>query len=337
MISFLGLENFLVTDDLGSYFVSNYQYMEAVLFGLFFGTATFFVNRLVENTDIYKLTYGKIILVKTALYFVAVIVVSTLIALLLEFLGIIPANISVLLDPNRLPVVFWISAIVFFMFSTVQINFLALMNKKFGPGNLLRIFAGKYHQPVVENRLFLFLDLNDSTSIAEKLGHIKYSRLLQDCFLQLNRLVMNREAEIYQYVGDEAVLTWKFNREDVILKPVQLFFAYQQRLQKRAEYYEQMFGLVPEFKAGLHGGAVTVAEIGDIKREIAYHGDVVNTASRLRSACNQFKKKFLASQLVDKKLLKDQGYQVEEMGKIHLKGKSREVKVFSIEALGQVN
>ncbi len=333
MVKFLGIEQYFISNDLSRYFISNYQYVESILFGLFFGTATFFVNILVEHTNIHKLTYGKIILVKTILYFIAIIIVFLLIALLLELLDIIPSNVTQIFDPDSVPLIFWFSAAIFFILSTMQINFLVLMNKKFGPGNLLKIFMGKYHQPVVENRLFLFLDLKDSTAIAEKLGHIKYSQLLQDCFLELNRLVMNEDAEIYQYVGDEAVLTWKFNREDVILKPVQLFFAYQKKLEKKAGFYEMMFGLVPEFKAGLHGGSVTVAEVGDIKREIAYHGDVVNTTSRLRSACNEFHKKFLASELINKKLIRDQGFSIDEIGKIHLKGKSREVKVFSIELL----
>jgi adenylate cyclase len=59
---------------------------------------------------------------------------------------------------------------------------------------------------------------------------------------------------------------------------------------------------VPEFKAGVNAGVVTVAEIGDLKREIAYHGDVVNTAARLRSACNEFDKQLLASEYVIKNL-----------------------------------
>lgn len=96
------------------------------------------------------------------------------------------------------------------------INFIVLMAKKFGPGHMFQIIMGRYHKPSTENRIFMFLDLKDSTTIAEKLGHIIYSKLLQQCFFDLNKLIPNSRAEIYQYVGDEAVLTWKIKNSNPI-------------------------------------------------------------------------------------------------------------------------
>lgn len=177
----------------------------------------------------------------------------------------------------------------------------------------------------------MFLDLKDSTTIAENLGHIIYSKLLQKCFLDMSKLILQSGAEIYQYVGDEAVLTWKVRNYDTeFIKPIQMFFAYKKKLEKRAPYYKQKFGLVPEFKAGVNAGVVTVAEIGDLKREIAYHGDVVNTASRLRSACNEFDRQLLASEYVIKNLKEPLDYSIEEIGEVNLKGKQKPIKVFSI-------
>lgn len=76
---------------------------------------------------------------------------------------------------------------------------------------------------------------------------------------------------------------------------------------------------------------VTVAEIGDLKREIAYHGDVVNTASRLRSACNEFEKEILASEYVVRNINGNYNYSIKEMGEVNLKGKRNRIKVFSID------
>ena len=55
----------------------------------------------------------------------------------------------------------------------------------------------------------MFLDLKSSTSHAERLGHIKFSRLLQDCFNDLTDTVKKFNMEIHKYIGDEVVLTWK--------------------------------------------------------------------------------------------------------------------------------
>ena len=56
---------------------------------------------------------------------------------------------------------------------------------------------------------------------------------------------------------------------------------------QRREYYEQEYGVYPEFKAGLHGGALMVAEVGSVKKELAYHGDVINTSARIQAECNK--------------------------------------------------
>jgi adenylate cyclase len=232
---------------------------------------------------------------------------------------------------TRFPWYFYLGGISFFVLSTMLINFISLMNRKFGPGQMWLIFLGKYSKPITENRIFMFLDLKDSTTIAEKLGHIIYSKLLQQVFLDMSKLILRSDAEIYQYVGDEAVLTWKIKNYDTeFIKPIQLFFAYRRRLEKRKSYYKNKFGLMPEFKAGVNAGVVTVAEIGDLKREIAYHGDVVNTAARLRSACNEFNKQLLASEYVIMNLKEPIEYSIEEIGEVNLRGKRNPIKVFSI-------
>lgn len=42
---------------------------------------------------------------------------------------------------------------------------------KYGPGMFWSMLSGEYLKPKIENRIFIFLDINESTSIAEQLGH----------------------------------------------------------------------------------------------------------------------------------------------------------------------
>ena len=86
--------------------------------------------------------------------------------------------------------------------------FILQVNEKFGQGVLINMLRGKYHLPKEEDRIFMFMDLKSSTSFAEKLGHIKYSQFLQDCFFDITDVVTKNDAKIYQYVGDEVVLSW---------------------------------------------------------------------------------------------------------------------------------
>jgi adenylate cyclase len=315
--------------------VSNKQYLEAILFGFLFGTATFGINLAVDYTSIHHMSFGKTIILKTLLYSIAIGVIFFLMAGIIFTSGLSPVDVEgfqEFFSTKEVSPHFYFGIAAFFIMSTLLINFIALVSKKFGPGQMFLIFLGKYNKPLTENRIFMFLDLKDSTTIAERLGHIVYSKLLQQCFIDLNKLISMSGAQIYQYVGDEAVLTWKVKQySKIFAEPIKLFFRYKKKLEKRSKFYKSKFGIVPEFKAGIHAGVVTVAEIGDIKREIAYHGDVVNTASRLRSACNEFDKKLLASEYVVRNTDNTDKYEISEIGSVKLKGKINSIKVFSIE------
>ena len=173
------------------------------------------------------------------------------------------------------------------------------------------------------------MDLKSSTAIAEQLGHFEYSQLIQDCFYDLNEVTPKYEAEIYQYVGDEAVLSWSYNRGLSKTNCLHLFFEFQDKIKLKAPFYLKKYGLLPEFKAGIHGGNVMVSEVGVIKKELAYHGDVVNTTSRIQGECNRYGVPILISE----KLLADlnmNGFGSKFMGNVLLKGKQKEVKIHTV-------
>jgi len=100
-----------------------------------------------------------------------------------------------------------VAALVFVAVSSSVITFIRQMVERSGAKVIRNLISGKYHRPREETRIFLFLDLRSSTTMAEKLGHVLYSRLIQDCFRDLTECAIAHEVEIYQYVGDEAVLT----------------------------------------------------------------------------------------------------------------------------------
>ena len=178
----------------------------------------------------------------------------------------------------------------------------------------------------------MFLDLKASTTIAESIGHIRYSSLVQDFFRDLG-VVARYDAEVYQYVGDEAVLTWKLENGLRTANCLNAFFAFKAKLARRSEYYTTRYGLVPEFKAGLNAGKIVMAEVGEIKREIAYHGDTINTAARIQGACNEFGAELLISenlhQMIDWPSNPD--LQASQIGDILLKGKTQAVKLYAVE------
>ena len=101
-------------------------------------------------------------------------------------------------------------------------------------------------------------------------------------------------------------------------------------LRKQAPKYQQMFDLVPEFKAGFHYGKVTTGEIGIIKKEIIFTGDVLNTTARIQGLCNHFGVDIIISADLLKKLDLAPRFQVQTLGENELKGRDEKIELFTI-------
>jgi adenylate cyclase len=177
----------------------------------------------------------------------------------------------------------------------------------------------------------MFLDMKGSTTHAERLGPLTYCRLVQDCFNDLTDAALAHEVEIYQYAGDEAILTWRVPNGLKDANCVAVFFQFDEALRDKADYYRARYGIVPEFKAGVNLGTVTAAEIGVLKRDIAYFSDVLNTAARIQSKCNEFDRRLLISGALRSALASVPRLPaMERIGDIALKGKELPVEIYAV-------
>ena len=199
-----------------------------------------------------------------------------------------------------------------------------------GHGVLLKYFMGRYHTPVEEDRIFMFVDLKSSTTIAEDIGHRKFHSLLNDFFCDITNPIIQNNGEIYKYVGDEVIITWPIKKGLKNSNCIRVFFEMKNNIDKKKKKYLAKYGLLPEFKAGLHCGKVIVGEMGDIKSEIAYLGDVVNTAARIQAECNVHNADFLVSDVLFRQLELPHFFEFKELGSISLKGKHQETKLLKI-------
>ena len=199
------------------------------------------------------------------------------------------------------------------------------VNSKFGQESFWNIIRGKYNTPKEEKRIFMFLDLNSSTAIAEQLGDETYHAFLKDFFADITNPILENKGEIYQYVGDEVVIAWNYEDGKKDLHCLKCFFDMKLHIQKRKEKYLRLYGVIPSFKAGIHCGKVIAGEIGIIKRDITYSGDVLNTTSRILNKCGEFNEEIIASAelLSEVSFIKD--YITRPLGAIKLKGKEKEV------------
>lgn len=224
----------------------------------------------------------------------------------------------------------FVQILVFSLAVSFMTNFVRQVNRLLGHNALLLFITGKYHQPVEEERIFMFLDLNSSTTIAERLGNIRYHNFLNDFFHDISPAIVESKGRIYQYVGDEVVVTWTKEKGLKDANCINCYFRIAAAIHMQAEKYEQQYGFIPEFKAGYHYGPVISGEIGDVKREIVYHGDTVNTAARIRSECTRVERDLLLSGDLLKNLPPTDYLSPQSIGKIQLRGKTEEVELFSI-------
>ena len=217
----------------------------------------------------------------------------------------------------------------------VMMNTLLRIRSLIGGRVLLNFLLGRYHRPLREQRVFLFIDIADSTHLSELLGDLEVQALISRFFFDIARPIAEHGGETHRYIGDEIVITWPLDNTTRDARCIECLFDIEDLIDARSAQYQSEFGAVPRFRAGMHGGSVVASEVGDDKREIVYFGDTINTAARLQSLCKQMKRRFLVSgELLD--ILKPPSRtQSEHMGEITLRGKSKSVAVYAISRNGQ--
>ncbi len=208
-------------------------------------------------------------------------------------------------------------------------NFIRRAIRRIGKGNFKNWIFGLMNKPREDERIFMFIDMKSSTTIAEQLSHRKFSHLVQDIFNDL-AIIDNYGGEIYQYLGDGAIISWPLERGLKNLNFLRGYFSFTNLIAKREQYYLRKYDMIPTFKAGMHVGKVMVLQVGRIRRDISYNGDTINTTARIESMCNTYNKGLLVSGDLIELLGEQNEFVVKEVGNLRLKGKRRKVDVFYV-------
>ncbi len=201
--------------------------------------------------------------------------------------------------------------------------------KKIGRGNIRNWVFGMMNKPREEERIFMFIDMKSSTTIAEQLEHKKFSHLVQDVFNDL-AVVDNYNGEIYQYLGDGAIVSWSLKKGLKRNNFIHAYYAFINTINKRQRYYKRRYDMVPKFKTGAHSGKVMVLQVGQIRRDISYNGDTINTAARIESMCNEYKQNFLISGNLFQLIKDPKEFNFKEVGNIKLKGKRKAIDIYHV-------
>jgi len=153
-----------------------------------------------------------------------------------------------------------------------------------GIETLFHLMIGTYHRPVIEQKVFVFVDINDSTGLAERLGDVQIKSLVGKFLFDISKPITDYGGDIYLYKGDGLIAIWDWHeaiRKNKLLRAIDGIF---DCVEREHATYQRQFGVAPTFRIGVHGGDVVVSEQGDTKRSIGIYGITINIAARMEEA-----------------------------------------------------
>lgn len=210
------------------------------------------------------------------------------------------------------------------------VSFAIVLSGHLGHGVLRNLVTGRYHRPREEARVFLFVDMVESTAIAERIGPTAFLTLLDRFVGDLAEPVIEHHGTIYRYVGDEVIVSWPEAKGIAEASCVRCVLAMRDVLARKTEAYRSRFGLVPRFRAALHAGTVVAGEMGDTKREIVFLGDAVNTTARIEAACRELGEDILISETLLRRLSLPPDVSARAVGPIELRGKREPMTLYAL-------
>lgn len=208
-------------------------------------------------------------------------------------------------------------------------SFLLQLSERFGTNEMWKMFTGKYFNPKVEKRIFMFLDLNHSTAIAEKLGNEKFYRFLNDFYHDIAGVITEHKGEVVEYVGDLVIISWSFPVGSAETRCLHCYRDFEKIIHRKRETYFTRYRIVPQFKAAVHCGEVMIGEMGKIKKSIKFSGDVLNTTARVEKVCGSIGAKLVITDNL-MNLLSDPPYVLEKVSNVSLKGKEAPIDVYKV-------
>ncbi len=228
-------------------------------------------------------------------------------------------------------------AMAMWLFGVGVAIFVLQMGRLIGYRTLGDILFGRYHRPRTEERFFLFIDIAGSTPLAERVGSAMIHRFLSEIFRVASPPIDDHGGEVYQYVGDEIVITWMVAEGRGGAQPLACFFAVEQALQRKATDVEREFGAMPRLRAALHAGPVVTGEVGGSRRAIVFHGDVMNTTARLEQATRELDRHFLVSGDALERLEDLGGFAFEDLGLQRLRGRAAALHMYAVTIKSSTN
>jgi adenylate cyclase len=232
---------------------------------------------------------------------------------------------------------FFRSSILFAFGLSAFLNLVFEVAALVGFRTLRSLLTGRYVQPKLEERVFLLIDMKDSTGMAERLGSIKFHELLNDFFRDVTAAALECEAEIHKYVGDEAILTWPAGEGLTDGGCLECPFIAADLIERNRAAYLARYGILPSFRAAAHYGEIVAGELGDVRREIAFIGDTLNVAARLLDSAKTLGCEVLVSEDLLQQAALPEGIKAERLPTLTVRGRAAPLGIAALRRTRRVS
>jgi class 3 adenylate cyclase len=200
-----------------------------------------------------------------------------------------------------------------------------------GAKHLFNFLMGTYYQPVEIERIVLFLDMANSSTMAEKMGDpLKSMKLIAYFIYDASDIFRKNGGDIINYTGDGLVVIWPVHHSDKMLNALEQL---RKRFMSMRSFYKKNFGVIPNFRVGVHGGKIVISQIGEEKLFLGIYGDVVNAAARLEQLNKKLGTQFLISDQAISHLSHKRLNEIEKAGVHSLRGKEEKIQVYTLREL----
>ncbi|MGM0607579.1 MAG: adenylate/guanylate cyclase domain-containing protein [Candidatus Muiribacteriota bacterium] len=180
----------------------------------------------------------------------------------------------------------------------------------------------------------LFSDIVGFTTYSEKYPPEKVVSILNEYLTSMTDVIMEHNGTLDKFIGDEIMAVWgaPVPQENHVELAVRCGFSMLNKLKEMTSKWEKE-GVEPfNIGIGINTGEMIVGNMGSPKRmDYTVIGDSVNTGARIESLTRQFKTSFIVSEstyLNVKDIVEG-----ELLGKVTVKGKSKQIKVYKLNGL----
>lgn len=321
-------------------FSSFVPYYNGFISGIVIGLFISFVEVYVFARNARKIKFFWFFLIRLAVYTVSLVFLLVHVAVFSQMIRMDQTYVEVW---NSHALQFYINEgsfkaeVVYIIVFATLINVTRIMSIKLGQGVLQNYIMGTYFKPKKEERIFMFVKLENSEKHLHNLGSLKFLKFLNKFYYDLSEPIIAHDSVIYEYVEDLLVLTWSYKSGIHHSSCLRLFFELEKIIVRNNVYYFNHYGFEPKIKASLHCGSVVGAEIGEVKTQIVYQGDTLNTASRILDKCFELDEKLLISDDVESIVEVPKEVKSKSYKDVLLKGKSASKTVFALSKQSKTN